>query len=171
MDRFPHPFLLERGPPLGREPSRKAGVASFLARGLRWSRSLSQAEMQVLEKQGHIWLALHPQQCFAQVLAQSPLGAGLLKRDVEHSSWPWSQHDSICPGGFDLSIGVDRAPASHQSGAPLILPKQHPPLLPDLFRKQHSDFPVMFNSSCSGSNSSDLGGPEHPRFQWTCDPI
>lgn len=55
------------------EPSRKAGVVSFLARGSQWSRSLSQAEMQVLEKQGHIWLALHPQQCFAQVLEQSPL--------------------------------------------------------------------------------------------------
>lgn len=77
MDRFPHPFLLERGAPAS--PARRQVSFRSWLRAHDRSRSLSRAEMQILEKQGHIWFVLHPQQCFAQVLAESTLGAGLLK--------------------------------------------------------------------------------------------
>lgn len=123
MDRFLHTFLLERGDPV--IPSgRQVSFHSWLRAHDR-SSSLSQAGIQILEKQGHIWLALHPQQYLAQVLEQSLFGAGLLNKWMrEHSSWPWSQHDSICPRGFDSSIRGGLGPASCQLlGLLLILPE------------------------------------------------
>lgn len=87
--------------------------------------------MQVLEKQGlRIWLALHPQQCFAQVLRRVHSWCRTAEKVDEGAQLAGLgvSMTAFAPEVLTYPLGWIVFCLSSIWGSSWILPKQHPPL-------------------------------------------